>query len=140
MHILVLVCDAGCVFVAARCPFASLVSIVVLCALTGCFDVIVNSQDAGYIDAGDAAMPACGCEGAGQFASRMYVLSQDAHLYSYDPVENAFEFRAQLNCAGGTRAYSMAIDTSGRAWILFAESIHRRPCELIPLYPAVGLL
>jgi len=52
---------------------------------------------------------------------RIFVLSDDAELWTYDPVSNAFELVAPVPCGGGS-AFSMAVDPLGRAWVLFADT------------------
>jgi hypothetical protein len=83
------------------------------------FDAAANDIDgnAAQIDGGDS----CGCQSA-PFADRIWVISQNAELYTWSPQTGEFEFHAALSCAGGSRAYSMAIDSDGIAWILFAET------------------
>jgi hypothetical protein len=113
---------------------ASLVAIVLL-ALAGCSassgvgdpDVTVDA-DAPEV-AGDGADPAtdlvepCPCT-PGRHNQRIFVLSDDNELYTYDPTTNTFEFLAALMCAGLANPYSMAVDEKGIAWILSYDS-HR---------------
>ena len=82
-------------------------------------DATASGIDAtgGAIDGGAT----CGCEAA-VFSDRIWVISQNAALYTWSPDSGEFQFHAQLSCAGGSRAYSMAVDSDGRAWILFAET------------------
>ena len=94
-------------------PIASLLLFLSACSV-GTDDVETLGSD---------AMPTetCGCEQSAH-SDRIYVLSQDAELYTFDPTSNEFEFQERINCPGGTRAFSMAVDATGHAWILFAES------------------
>lgn len=83
--------------------------------------------DAGRIDAGVDARtgtdggPLCGCT-SGAHGDRIFLLSDDAELWSYDPLTNAFELVVGPACATTDTPYSMAIDPRGRAHILFAET------------------
>ncbi len=70
----------------------------------------------------DVADP-CPCT-PGRHNQRIFVLSDDSELYTYDPTANAFEFLAALSCPGLVDAYSMAVDERGIAWVLNYHS-HR---------------
>jgi hypothetical protein len=50
------------------------------------------------------------------------VLSDDAELWTFDPSSGTFSFVAAADCGTGEGPYSMALDRSGRAWILYAGS------------------
>lgn len=69
----------------------------------------------------DAAGAVCGCL-AGPHGSNIYVLSDEAELYAYDPVADAFSYVLGPVCATTGRPYSMAVDPRGRAWILYADT------------------
>lgn len=76
-----------------------------------------RDPDTGREDAGAS----CGCT-PGLHDSRIFVLSDEAELWSYDPLSRAFEFVLGPVCATSERPFSMAIDPSGRAWIEHVES------------------
>lgn len=69
----------------------------------------------------DAAGAVCGCT-AGPHAENVYVLSDDAELYAYDPSDGSFTYVLGPVCPTTESPYSMAIDPRGRAWILYAET------------------
>ncbi len=73
------------------------------------------------VDVPDANGGACGCT-PGAHNDHIFVLSQDAELFSYDPVANSFAFVANLPCPGTEASFSMAVDARGRAWVLYADS------------------
>jgi hypothetical protein len=49
----------------------------------------------------------------------IFVISDDAQLWKYRPIDNAFVDLGPINCGGLTQAFSMAVDRSGYAWIMF---------------------
>ena len=83
---------------------------------------VAEVEDDGPDVVPDLADP-CPCA-PGRHNQRIFVLSDDNELYTYDPVASTFEFIAALMCPGLTNAYSMAVDESGTAWILNHDS-HR---------------
>lgn len=53
----------------------------------------------------------------------IFVLSEDANLYSFHPPTLAFKQIGLLKCAtGGATPTSMAVDRSGTAWVLHSDS------------------
>lgn len=72
------------------------------------------------LDASDASS-SCGCS-KGVHNQAIIVLSDASELYSYDPVQNEFAKITELDCAGQSQPYSMAVDARGHAWVLFASS------------------
>ena len=109
----------------------SLVILVLVC--TGCggtnggdpdgsvdTDVPADPGDADAVNDGtdpgvDVDEP-CPCT-PGRHNQRIFVLSDDNELYTYDPTTNTFEFLAALMCGGFAHPYSMAVDEKGIAWI-----------------------
>lgn len=84
-----------------------------------------SGSDAGQdsaiaLDASDASN-SCGCS-KGLHNQAIIVLSDASELYSYDPVQNQFDKITDLECAGQSQPYSMAVDARGHAWVLFASS------------------
>lgn len=86
-----------------------------------------DAADAG-VDAGPPVIvdagppdPLCGCT-PGDHNARIYVLSQDAELYAFDPETLELELIVGPVCASGGSPYSMAVDPGGRAWVLFSDS------------------
>lgn len=74
--------------------------------------------DAGLLpDAG----PLCGCTG-GLHNSRIFLMSDQAELWMYDPIADAFEFVVGPVCATVDRPFSMAIDPRGLAWVQYIET------------------
>jgi hypothetical protein len=67
--------------------------------------------DAGTTDAGD------GCSAA---AKLIYVVTIDMLLYSFDPSTLTFTKIGMVTC-GENSAWSMGVDRSGTAWMLFAS-------------------
>jgi len=86
-----------------------------------------TSDDAGVdamtllVDDAGAPDPLCGCA-PGAHNDRIFLMSQDAELYAFDPVTLEAELVVGPVCATGGAPYSMAVDPGGRAWILFSES------------------
>jgi hypothetical protein len=53
----------------------------------------------------------------------IHVLSDDGELWSFDPATSELSFQRALGCEGAsTSTFSMAVDPSGRAWVLFVDS------------------
>ena len=84
--------------------------------------------DADGIDATleDAAVladagPLCGCT-PGLHGSRIFMMSDDAELWTFDPLTLESEFVLGPVCATDATPYSMAVDPRGRAWIEFIET------------------
>lgn len=80
-------------------------------------------EDSARADAAprDAAGGVCGCS-TGPHSANVYVLSDEAALYAFDPVARTFAYVLGPVCPTTERPYSMAIDPQGRAWILFSET------------------
>ncbi|MBW2263570.1 MAG: hypothetical protein JRG91_16535 [Deltaproteobacteria bacterium] len=90
-------------------------------------DIIEEADASEIVDDGgdpdvDLADP-CPCT-PGRHNQRIFVLSDDNELYTYDPATNTFEFLAALMCGGLIHSYSMAVDERGIAWVLNNDS-HR---------------
>jgi hypothetical protein len=51
----------------------------------------------------------------------IFVLSDDAELWTYAPLTDAFTFRADVACPGAAKPFSMAVDRRGVAWILYSS-------------------
>lgn len=64
------------------------------------------------------AMP--GCE---EDNRQVYVVSQDADLYRFPPLSKSFTKIGHLDCPAspGTQPFSMAVDRTGVAWILYQD-------------------
>src|SRR6185436_18407398 len=77
--------------------------------------------DGGIDVIGQETSTACGCS-EGAHNDRIFVLSQDGELWSYDPVGNDFAMVAKLPCPSSGSLYSMAVDAHGRAWVLYVDS------------------
>jgi hypothetical protein len=88
-------------------------------------DALTDAPDAALVDApaSDAGTDVCGCV-PGPHTDRIFVLSDEGALWSYDPVADAFAFVIGPVCAMTGRPFSMAVDGRGRAWILDSTS-HR---------------
>lgn len=101
-------------------PATALVSLALLGCTTGHVRPDASEPDA----AGDAASgadggPLCGCT-PGAHGSRIFVLSDDAELWSFDPLARTFELVVGPVCATTDRPFSMAVDPRGRAWIQYS--------------------
>jgi hypothetical protein len=61
---------------------------------------------------------ACPC---GQNADLVYVLSDDAELWTYDPATNAFARLGSFSCDAGplSGTFSMGVARSGVAWVMY---------------------
>lgn len=69
------------------------------------------------VDAG----PLCGCTD-GLHNSRIFLMSDQAELWSYDPIADAFELVVGPVCATTDDPFSMAVDPRGVAWVQFIET------------------
>jgi len=49
----------------------------------------------------------------------IYVLSDDAELWSYDPLTNSFAFVGGFQCNFEAGTFSMGVDRNGIAWVMF---------------------
>ena len=68
---------------------------------------------------GSTGVDACECAPG---TDLVYVVSDDGELWSYDPASNGFEAVGPLGC-GGFAPFSMAVDRTGRAWLLLLDDI-----------------
>lgn len=106
-----------------------------LVCLAGCSDSMRRADDADPADsATDAPLDApvdvppetsdagdpCGCA-PGDHNDHIFVVSDDAELWKYDPVANDFEFVTTMRCGGSMRAFSMAVDSLGIAYVLYSD-------------------
>jgi hypothetical protein len=75
-----------------------------------------SSTDSTTTDTTDTGMPICECA---PNTDLIYVLSDDGELWSYDPVNNAFDqITANLGCPQNA-AFSMSVDRNGVAHVMF---------------------
>src|SRR6516225_3440690 len=73
----------------------------------------------------DAGAPdGSGGDGCSEAAKLVYVLSEENGLYSFSPPTLAFQKIGDLACpaAAGALPYSMAVDRSGTAWVLYDDT------------------
>lgn len=87
-------------------------------------------------DAPDGGFEVCGCR-PGPHASHVYVLSDDAELYAFDPRAGTFDFVIGPVCSALPSPYSMAVDPAGRLWILEAESRRIQTFDLLAPGPCL---
>jgi hypothetical protein len=64
---------------------------------------------------------ACACT-EGPHGARIFVLSDEGGLWSYDPIADAYELVVDPVCATTESPYSMAVDAHGVAWILYSDT------------------
>lgn len=115
--------------------FSSLARLLVASALllvvAGCSSRTKTTGDAGPgfdgappRDASPDGAPSCDCV-PGPHNDLLYVMSDTAELWSFDPRTHAFAFVAGPVCGGTSapRPFSMAVDANGLAWILFIDSL-----------------
>ncbi len=88
--------------------------------------LVTDASDAG--PAGDASPGEASLVGDGATttdcvpeASLIYVVTEERELYSFDPQKNAFNLLANVDCASGSYANSMAIDRAANAWINYGD-------------------
>jgi hypothetical protein len=74
-------------------------------------------------DAGDASLVGDGAttSNCAPEAKLVYVVTEERELYSFDPPSNRFNLIANVDCANGSYANSMAVDRSGNAWINYGD-------------------
>ena len=90
---------------------------------TGPFDAGVDSGSDAGSDAGESDAGPAGCSCApGLHNDRIVVVSDDAELWAYDPVGDAFERLGSAGCFGQSDSFSMGVDARGRAWIQYVGS------------------
>lgn len=78
-------------------------------------------SDASIDTGADGPGSKCDCA-PGVHNTSIVTLSDTSELWSYDPGTNQFTKLSALNCPGQSKPYSLAIDRSGLAWMLFASS------------------
>jgi hypothetical protein len=59
------------------------------------------------------------CGGCAANTDLVYLLSAGAHLFSFDPRTSALVDIGAIGCPTAASPYSMSVDRSGRAWVLF---------------------
>jgi hypothetical protein len=92
--------------------------LVIGCTTGGAIDAGSDDPDTGRTnDAG----PSCGCA-PGLHDSRIFVLSDEGALWTYEPLARTFEHVVGPVCASADNTFSMAVDPSGRAWIQYVET------------------
>ena len=103
-----------------------------LAFLLACTRSSTPDTDGGPVADADArtdAGPACACE-PGLHAERIFLLSDDAEIWTFDPVTLDTAFVVGPICGGGT-PYSMAVDGRGTGYVLFAESLSIQTIDLL---------
>ena len=77
---------------------------------------------------GETTLTVGGSGGAGECACMpgphnelIYVLSDEAEIWGYDPVANELSYQATVLCSGNL-PFSMSVDHLGQAWVLMASS------------------
>jgi hypothetical protein len=84
--------------------------------------------------------PANYCQGAE--ATSVYVVSEQANLYSFDPPSATFTPIGALSCPGGGGPFSMAVDYQGMAYVeyqdgsLFLVNTATADCTSTPYVPS----
>lgn len=58
----------------------------------------------------------------GDHNDRIYTLSDDGQIWSFDPNTNDFTYVRNLLCTGAETPYSMAIDRTGQAWVVSVDT------------------
>jgi hypothetical protein len=88
-------------------------------------------------DAPEDALPECTPD-----VTYIYVVTGSNVLYAYKPEQNVFEPRGTLGClAGGASPFSMAVDRTGTAHVVFTDgnlyrvSVKDATCESTPFEP-----
>ena len=76
-----------------------------------------GSGGAGGLDVDGGAGGGCACA-PGVHGDVIFVLSDAAEVYAYDPKPNTFALIGSAACSGAAAPYSMAVDRAGRAWVL----------------------
>ncbi len=82
-----------------------------------------------------------GGAGCSEAAKLVYVVSDGAELYSFEPASLKFTLKGTLKCPGIATPNSMAIDRSGTAWVnysdgsLFKVSTKDASCSATPFAP-----
>lgn len=78
-----------------------------------------SGSDSGSSDGGSTGgQEFCDCAAN---TDLIYVLSDDAELWSYDPVTNVFAFVDALACNLLGQTFSMGVDRNGIAWVMFQD-------------------
>jgi hypothetical protein len=75
------------------------------------------------IDAGGSSSDGGGSDGCSEEAKKVYVLDKAQALYRFDPATLAFGKVGPLACPAtdGATTFSMAVDRSGTAWVLYND-------------------
>ncbi|MEM9195568.1 MAG: hypothetical protein AAGF12_40755 [Myxococcota bacterium] len=100
---------------------------VVLAGLLACSSREKSASDAtvdrtldGAVSDGDGG-DLCACS-TGRHNDRVFLLSDDGELWTFDPETRAFDFVVGPICSG-MQPFSMAVDARGIAHVVFAESL-----------------
>lgn len=97
------------------CAFAFLFG-----ALAGCeHRRLVDPGDAAPL-AGDVAPPDAGPDADRQAAAVVFVVDETGKLRRYHPTSNSFSLVGALSCPTFASPFSMAVERSGRAWVLYS--------------------
>ncbi|MEZ4380129.1 MAG: hypothetical protein R3A79_02185 [Nannocystaceae bacterium] len=68
----------------------------------------------------DTGGPECACADVEvPLDDGIFVVSDDAQLWKFRPIDNEFIDLGPINCGGLTQVFSMAVDRSGYAWVMF---------------------
>ncbi|MGF1468313.1 MAG: hypothetical protein ACFCGT_19500 [Sandaracinaceae bacterium] len=106
-------------------------------ALGACSSPPVSRPDLGPLpDRGPPPVddPRCGCA-TGLHNSFIFALSDQAELWTYDPLTDRFEFQVGPACGTALTPYSMAIDPKGNAFILDVPSRRMQVLDVNALGP-----
>jgi hypothetical protein len=77
-----------------------------------------SSEDSSS-SSGDTGQEFCDCAAN---TDLIYVLSDNAQLYSFDPATLQFAMVGALNCGLQQGTFSMGVDRNGIAWVMFQDS------------------
>ncbi len=83
---------------------------------------------------GSTPDPYCSCA-PGPHNGLIYVLSDDAEIWSFDPALASFQKVADARCGTNGRVFSMAVDPLGKAWVLYVDS---RDIQTVDLNAGTG--
>jgi hypothetical protein len=84
--------------------------------------------------------PATYCQGAE--ATSVYLVTEQAHLYSFDPPSATFALLGTVSCPSGYDPFSMAVDYHGTAYVeygdssIFEVSTATAACTATPFVPS----
>lgn len=76
----------------------------------------VSASESDSESESDTDVPLCECAPG---TDVIYVLSDDAELWSYDPLTNNFAFVGGFQCNFEAGTFSMGVDRNGIAWVMF---------------------